>query len=48
MFVACDGLVEGLAIGKAAEVERGAPAVFVEVGGKIVVSAVISYLPMAP
>ena len=33
-----DGLVKGLGVGEAAEVEGGAPAVFVEVGGEVVVA----------
>jgi hypothetical protein len=38
VLVAGDGLVEGLAVGKAAEVEGLAPAVFVEVGSEVIVA----------
>ena len=38
MFVAGNGLVEAFAIGEAAEVEGAAPAVFVDVGGEVVVA----------
>jgi hypothetical protein len=38
VFVAGDGAVERLSVGEAAEVEALAPAVLVEVGGKVVVS----------
>ena len=38
VLVAGNGLVEGLAVGKAAEVEGLAPAVFVEVGSEVVVA----------
>jgi hypothetical protein len=38
MLVAGDGLVEGLTVGETAEVERGAPAVLVEVGSQVVVT----------
>jgi hypothetical protein len=37
VLVAGNGLVEGLAVGEAAEVERLAPAVLVQVGGEVVV-----------
>jgi len=36
--MAGDGLVEAFAIGKAAEVEGAAPAIFVDVGGEVVVA----------
>ena len=36
--MAGDGAVEGLAIGKATEVEGGAPAILVDISGKIVVA----------
>lgn len=38
VLVAGDGLVEGLAVGEAAEVERRAPTVLVEIGGQVVVA----------
>lgn len=38
VLVAGDGLVEAFAVGKAAEVEGAAPAVFVDVGGEVVVA----------
>ena len=38
VLVAGDGLVEGLAVGEATEVEGGAPAVLVEIGGQVVVA----------
>lgn len=38
VFVASDGLVERLAGGKAAEMERLAPAVLVQVGGEVVIT----------
>jgi hypothetical protein len=36
--MASDGAVEGFAVGKAAEMERGAPAVLVYISGKVVVA----------
>jgi hypothetical protein len=38
VFVTGDGLVEGLAVCEAAEVEGLAPAILVQVGSKIVVT----------
>jgi hypothetical protein len=49
VFVAGDGLVEWLAIGKAAEVEGASPAVFVEVSSEVVVAGLLSeeaHLPL--
>ena len=40
VLMAGNGLVEGLAIGEAAEMEGGRPAVFVEVGDEVVVAIV--------
>lgn len=37
--MAGDGLVEAFAVGEAAEVEGGAPAVFVDVGCEVVVAS---------
>lgn len=39
VFVTGDGLTEGLAMGEAAEVERLAPSVLVQISGKIVIAA---------
>ena len=39
VLMAGNGLVEGLALGEAAEMERGAPAVLVEISRKVVVTA---------
>lgn len=39
VFVTGNGLEEGFAAGESAEVERGSPSVFVEVGGKVVITA---------
>lgn len=38
VLVAGDGLVEVFAVGEAAEVEGGAPPVFVDVGGEVVIA----------
>lgn len=38
MFVPCDGLGEGLAVCEAAEMEGRAPAILVEIRGKVVVA----------
>lgn len=39
VLVAGDSLVERLALGEAAEVERLAPAILVDVGGKVIVTS---------
>jgi len=38
VLMAGNGLVEGLAVGEAAEMEGGRPAVFVEIGDEVVVT----------
>lgn len=40
VLVAGDSLVEGLTVGETAEVEGGAPTIFVEVGGQVVVAGI--------
>ncbi len=42
MLMPGDGMVEGLAVGEAAEVEGLAPSVLVEVRGEVVVSSYTS------
>ena len=42
VLVAGDSLVEGLTVGETAEVEGRAPAIFVEVGGQVVVAVILS------
>jgi hypothetical protein len=41
VLVAGDGLVEGLAVGEAAEVEALAPAILVQIGGEVIVATQI-------
>jgi hypothetical protein len=38
MFMARDGAIERLAVGKATEVERGAPTVLIQISGEVVVA----------